>query len=183
MIRYSFAHGSSHYLRAHNLHIIQRFFSLVGLQLVYLANRLNPLDHSSKDGVFVIEPRTCYHCYEELRAIGVGPTISHSQHIRLIESVLLRSKLILKHAAPNGLSAGSIALRTTSLVHETLDHSVEDHPVVVTLLHELNEVFAGLRAIFKVKVKMNVATRGLKDYLVLLLDCLGEICDLVLFTT
>ena len=89
MIRYSFI-NESHYLGTHYLHIVQRLLSFVGLQLIYLADCLNSLDHSPKDGMFVIKPRTCDHCNEELRAIGVGSSIRHSQYVRLIESELLR---------------------------------------------------------------------------------------------
>lgn len=56
---------------------------------------------------------------------------------------------------------------------------MEDHSVVVILLDQLDEVFTGFRAIFQVKVQMDVTTSGLKDYLVLLLDSLGETSGLV----
>jgi hypothetical protein len=109
----------------------------------------------------VIKPLARCNSTKELGCISIWVCIGNADSEWLIVFEV-GMELILKL-----ISAGTIALRivgmrylrTTALVHEALDHSVEYQVVIVC-----DEIFAGLGALLQ-EIDMNFAHRGLHDCL------------------
>jgi small basic protein len=163
----------SNHFGAHYLHWDQRFLAPVCLHFVDFAGRFDSLDDPSEDGMLVVQPRAGDHRYEELRTVSVWALVCHRQHIGSIESVFLGSEFVLESTSPNRLSSSSIAFRTSTLVHETFDNSVENHTIIVAFLDQLDEVFTGLRTILQIQQQMDVSHSGLENNFVLLFHHLG----------
>ena len=123
--------------------------------------------------MFIVKPGTSYHCQEELRAICIGTFVCHCQDIGPIESVLFRSKLVLKGSSPDRLPSSSISPWASTLIHKPLDNSMKDEPIVVPFLDQLQEIFTCFGTILKIKQKMNISHSSLKHNLVLFLYGFG----------
>lgn len=57
---------------------------------------------------------------------------------------------------PNGLPTGAIAVWTTSLNHESFNHSVEDQPIIIAFLGQLDEVLACFWCIIDEELNVNI---------------------------
>ena len=125
--------------------------------------------------MFVVKPRTGNDCQKELRAIGVCSSVCHCQHVGPIKSILLWPEFILESTSPNRFTSCTVTIGTSSLVHEIFYDSMENHPVVVSFLHQFDEVLATFRTIFEIKKQMDISHCCLKDYFVIFL------CHFLLF--
>ncbi len=90
--------------------------------------------------------------------------ICHAQDKRLVVGQV-RTEFILKFVTPDGVAAGTIAFRVSSLNHETLDNSVEDQVVVVPIFGMSREVLNRFGAILRVQVEMYLSHRSEYDRL------------------
>ena len=133
--------------------------------------------------MLVVQPRASHHSQEKLGSIGCWPSVCHRQHIGPIESPFFRAEFVFEVASPDGLPTSAVAAGTTTLVHESLDNSVEYGVVVVALFGQFYEILAGLGALFQEQVQADVPKRCIQYHLTLLLGYLELLLDVVVFLT
>src|SRR5882724_1620660 len=92
-----------------------------------LVRHVLPLNDFSEDGVVARKPGCRSRSDKELRAIGVGPGISHREFSRLVELMRRAFGLVLE-LVTGAAHAG--AGRIATLDHEVGDHAMEDGSVV-----------------------------------------------------
>ena len=111
--------------------------------------------------------------------LAVKPVARHSRNIKLT-CVSARSAvghrkhkcvvfqrwvtLVSKFFAPDGFTASAVALRTTRLAHEALDHPMENHIVVIASLGMGGEVLYGFWALIGVELAVNLTLARVQHY-------------------
>ena len=81
-----------------------------------------------------------YYGDEELTAVGIGSSVSHTQRVRSIVTKR-RMKFIAKFTAPNTFSSRSRTQRVARLDHKSLNGPMEYVIVVVSVFAVNAEVF------------------------------------------
>ncbi len=131
---------------------------------------IHAFDNSAEDGVFAVEPGCGCRGDEKLRAVGVGSTVGHAHRER---AVVLQTfmELVLEIFAPDRLSATPSSFRIARLDHESLDHTMEQNPIVIStpsfdsILFPcmLDEVFDGFGTFFGEEADVDFAVGGEED--------------------
>lgn len=87
---------------------------LVNPDVFDLMDHIQSLYRPPEDRVFFVEPGCLvYRCDEELRSVGVGPRISHTDRVRFV--VLERREFVLEFLAPDTFSPGTVTERISAL--------------------------------------------------------------------
>merc|ERR1719495_968360 len=137
---------------------------LPGLRAVALEllHHVQALGHLSEHDVLAVEPLGLHRANEELRPVGVGPGVHHTQDPGagvLVHEVLVRELLAVDGLAPGPIAHGEIA----ALDHEIWNNPVEHAALVAEALlpgAERAEVLAGLGHVVSVQLELN-ASQGL----------------------
>jgi len=114
----------------------------------------------TEDDVLAIEPAGDDGGDEELRAVGVGASVSHGQQTRL--DVLVLEVLILELLTVDRLATGTVATsEVTTLKHELWDDTVEGGALValalLVVITELSEVLDCLGGDVVVELELDAA--------------------------
>jgi len=98
-----------------------------------LLDNVHALDDLAEHDVLAVQPLGLGGANEELRAIGVGSSVSHGQDSR--SGVLQLEVLVLELVAVDGLSTGSVVVgEVSTLAHEVGDDTVEAGALVAEAL-------------------------------------------------
>jgi len=99
-------------------------FAALGAEGLDLLDNVHALDDLAEHDVLAVQPLGLGGANEELRAVGVGSSVSHGQDSR--SGVLQLEVLILELVTIDRLASSTVSgSEVTSLTHEVGDHSVE----------------------------------------------------------
>lgn len=102
------------------------------------------------------------HRDKELTSVAVWTRIGHADRIR---SIVFQcgTEFILELTAPDRLTTGAGSSGIARLNHETLDDTMEDVPIIVTVFGMHAKVFHRLRALFSEEPHMDVTHRRVNN--------------------
>lgn len=112
---------------------ILRWFARLRAEGLHLLYNVHALYNVTKDNVSAIQPRGLNSGDEELRPVGVGPSIGHGEDSG--SSVLQDEVLVGELLTIDGLATSAIVVREiAALQHEVGDHAVEGGAFVTEAL-------------------------------------------------
>ena len=125
--------------------------------------------HRSKDGVVAVEPGCGHRGQEELGAAGVATGVGHGEYTGFVvlesESGRFAGDLPARAAGTRTTGHGVFRMRAAALNHEILDDSVKVETVVVTHVHEFDEIGHGVGGTAVEEVNGDVAGAGFHENL------------------